>query len=211
MVCVADKSAVKEQGMARKASINFKPVANIHFAISHSERTELSEPGYLLPKEHQLPNIVVSGSLSEADLTALFMTRKESMSRQAKRAGASPFWEGVVVLKNTDGQEQSNYLKDWKVAYEKATGHKVLHMSIHLDEGFLDSQGNPQYNPHAHIIVDRMNEKNIFIHLGRKQLSEVQDLTAKILEMDRGSTLDASHYTQVCRAFLQCGKRRQSA
>ena len=176
--------------MARKASINFKPVANINFAISHSERTELSEPGYLLPKEHRLPNIVVAGSLSEKDLVALFLNRKESMSRQAKRAGASPFFEGVAVLKNTNGQEQSEYLLEWRKAYEKATGHRILHMAIHLDEGFLDRQGKPHYNPHAHIIVDRMNEKNRFIHLGRKQLSEVQDLTANILEMDRGSTLD---------------------
>ncbi len=176
--------------MQRKSSIHFAPVTNIKFAVSHSERTELSEPGYLLPKEHQLPNIVVAGSLSETDLAELFIKQKESMTGQAKARGSSPFWEGVVVLKNTDGQEQSEYLKAWKVAYEKATGHQVLHMSIHLDEGYIDTAGAVHYNPHAHVIVSRMNEKNRVIALKRRQLGEVQDLTAEILQMERGSTLE---------------------
>jgi hypothetical protein len=174
---------------ARKSSIHFVQVENIHFSISHSERTELSEPKYLLPEEHRLPNIIVAGSLSENNLAALFAQQKDRMTGQAKARGSSPFLEGVVVLKNTDGQEQSNYLKDWKVAYEEATGHKVLHMSIHLDEGFLDSQGKPHYNPHAHVIVSRMNEKNRVIQLKRELLGQIQDLTAKTLQMDRGSTL----------------------
>lgn len=62
--------------MPRKSSIHFVQVTNIQFAVSHSERTELSEPGYLLPKEHQLPNVVVDGSLSENDLAALFIQQK---------------------------------------------------------------------------------------------------------------------------------------
>lgn len=176
--------------MPRKSSIHFKPVTNIRFAVSHSERTDLSEPGYLLPQEHQLPNIVVTGSLSENELAALFIQQKEGMTGQAKARGSSPFWEGVVVLPNTNGQEQSTNLQAWKKAYEKETCHKVLHMSVHLDEGYLDALGKPQYNPHAHVIVSRMDEKNRVISLGRKQLANVQDLTAEQLKMERGSTLE---------------------
>lgn len=176
--------------MPRKSSIHFKPVENVRFAVSHSERTDLSAPSYLLPKEHQLDNIVVAGSLSEDELAALFIQQKERMSRQAKTAKASPFFEGVAVLKNTDGIEQSANLLQWKKAYEQATGHAVLHMSIHLDEGFIDEAGEPKYNPHAHVIVSRMDEKNRVIHLGRKQLSQVQDLTAETLQMGRGETLE---------------------
>ncbi len=176
--------------MPRKSSIHFKPVENVRFAVSHSERTDLSAPSYLLPKEHQLDNIVVAGSLSEDELAALFIQQKERMSRQAKTAKASPFFEGVAVLKNTDGIEQSANLLQWKKAYEQATGHAVLHMSIHLDEGFIDETGEPKYNPHAHVIVSRMDEKNRVIHLGRKQLSQVQDLTAETLQMGRGETLE---------------------
>ena len=175
--------------MPRKSSIHFVQVTNIQFAVSHSERTELSEPGYLLPKEHQLPNVVVDGSLSENDLAALFIQQKERMTGQAKARGSSPFWEGVVVLGNTNSKEQSANLLDWKKSYEQATGHRVLHMSIHLDEGYVDATGHPQYNPHAHVIISRMNEKNRVIELGRKKLAEVQDLTAETLKMQRGSTL----------------------
>jgi hypothetical protein len=157
--------------------------------VSHSERTDLSEPAYLLPKEHQLDNVIVTGSLSENDLSALFIQQKAGMTGQAKARGSSPFWEGVVVLGDTDSKAQSENLQVWKVAYEKATSHKVLHMSIHLDEGYIDTAGKPQYNPHAHVIVSRMDDKNRVIKLERKELAAVQDLTAIALKMERGSTL----------------------
>jgi hypothetical protein len=182
-----DKS--HNSGMPRKSSIHFKPVSNVRFAVSHSERTDLSEPAYLLPEEHQLDNVIVSGSLSENDLAALFIQQQAGMTGQAKARGSSPFWEGVVVLPNTDSKEQSANLLEWKSAYEKTTGHKVLHMSIHLDEGYIDTAGKPQYNPHAHVIVSRMDEKNRVIKLERKELAAVQDLTAIALKMERGSTL----------------------
>jgi hypothetical protein len=176
--------------MTRKSSIHFKPVTNVRFAVSHSERTDLSEPGYLLPKEHQLDNIVVASSLSEQELAAMFIKQQEGMTGQAKARGSSPFWEGVVVLPNTNGKEQSANLLTWKKAYEKETGHQVLHISIHLDEGYIDADGSPQYNPHAHVIVSRMDARNRVINLDRKQLARVQDLTAEMLQMERGSTLE---------------------
>lgn len=176
--------------MPRKASIHFKPVKNVRFAVSHSERTDLSEPGYLLPKEHQLENIVVAGSLSEEEISDIFIRQKAGMTGQAKARGSSPFWEGVVVLSDTDGKEQKKNLKSWSDAYEKATGHKVLHMSIHLDEGYIDKAGAVHYNPHAHVIVSRMDERNRVVSLDRKQLAKVQDLTAETLKMERGSTLE---------------------
>lgn len=94
-----------------------------------------------------------------------------------------------MVLSDTDAKAQSTNLQVWKVAYEKSTGHKVLHISIHLDEGYIDTQGKPQYNPHAHVIVSRMDSKKKVISLDRKQLAVVQDLTAETLKMERGSTL----------------------
>jgi phosphopantetheinyl transferase (holo-ACP synthase) len=144
----------------------------------------------LLPKEHQLDNIIIAGSMSEQELAAMFIKQQEGMTGQAKARGSSPFWEGVVVLPNTDGKEQSANLLTWKKAYEKETGHKVLHMSIHLDEGYIDADGSPQYNPHSHVIVSRMDARNRVINLDRKQLAKVQDLTAEMLQMERGSTLE---------------------
>lgn len=176
--------------MNRKSSIHFKPVRNVRFAVSHAERTDLSEPAYLLPKEHQLANVVIAGSLSENELAALFIKQKEGMTGQAKARGSSPFWEGVLVLADTDSKAKTANLQVWKKEYEKATGHKVLHMSVHLDEGYIDALGKPQYNPHAHVIVSRMDSKNRVIKLERKELAAVQDLTAVALKMERGSTLE---------------------
>lgn len=62
----------------RKASINFQPVSRIEFAASHAHRTELHEPGYLLPKQHRLPNFTVDGSVSEALLVKRGSTPKST-------------------------------------------------------------------------------------------------------------------------------------
>ena len=175
--------------MSRKSSVHFQPVSDIRFAVSHSERTDISEPAYLLPKEHKLDNIIISGSMSENELSKLYIQQKIAMSGQAKARRSSPFWEGVLVLPDTNSKTQTENLKAWKKAYEKSTGHQVLHMSIHRDEGYVDTDGQPHYNPHAHVIVSRMDSKNRVIKLERKDLAAVQDLTALTLKMQRGSTL----------------------
>lgn len=174
----------------RKSSVHFKQVANASVSIAHSTRTEETEPAYLLPKEHRLGNVIVPGSMSNIELGLEFTRAKASMTGQAKARGSSPFWEGVVVLDGTDMKSQTAALQIWKKEYEKATGQRVLHMAIHGDEGFINSEGKPEYNIHAHVIVNRLNDKGRVIKLERKQLSEVQDLTAKSLGMQRGETLE---------------------
>jgi hypothetical protein len=82
----ADKS---ENTMTRKASIHFQPVTNASFSVSHSERTDLSEPAYLLPKEYQLGNQVIDGSLPEVDIALMFARAKDAMTGQAKARGSS--------------------------------------------------------------------------------------------------------------------------
>lgn len=178
----------------RKSGITFKAVTNAIFAISHAERTELSPPGYLLPESLRLGNVIMDGSYSEADIAEAFAMRKSKLSRQAKTAGASPFWEGVMVLPEVAdpinyGEVQAMRLEQWKAHFQEATGMTVLHMVIHLDEGYLGEDGRPVYNPHAHVMVDRCNAQNRIIKLNRTQLSKVQDLTASVMRMKRGSTL----------------------
>jgi hypothetical protein len=95
-------------------------------------------------KEYQLGNQVIDGSLPEVDIALMFARAKDAMTGQAKARGSSPFWEGVVVLSNTDSQEQSEHLQGWKRHTRRVTGHKVLHMSVHLDEGYIDTDGKPQ-------------------------------------------------------------------
>ena len=174
----------------RKSSVHFEVVKNATTSILHSERDEETEPAYLLPKEFRLGNAVVPGSMSNIAIGLEFAKAKESMTGQAKARGSSPFWEGVIVLDGTDLKAQTAALQSWKKEYEKLTGQCVLHMAIHRDEGFVNSEGKPEYNIHAHVIVNRMNDKGRVIKLERKGLSEVQDMTAKVLGMERGETLE---------------------
>ena len=173
----------------RKSSVHFEQVADASVSIAHSTRTEQKEPAYLLPKEHRLENVIVPGLMSNIDLGLEFTRAKDRMTGQAKARGSSPFWEGVVVLDGTDFKAHTAALQSWKKEYEKATGQRVLHMAIHGDEGFVNSEGKPEHNIHAHVVVNRLNDEGRIIKLGRAQLSEVQDLTAESLGMQRGETL----------------------
>lgn len=174
----------------RKSSVHFEQVSDVAVSIAHSLRTEQKEPAYLLPKEHRLENVIVPGSMSNIELGLQFTRAKASMTGQAKARGSSPFWEGVVVLDGTDFKAHTASLQSWKKEYEKATGQSVSHISIHGDEGFVNSEGKPEYNIHAHVFVNRLNNAGRVIKLGRAQLSAVQDLTAKSLGMQRGETLE---------------------
>ena len=174
----------------RKSSVHFEPVSDAAVSIAHATRTEEKEPAYLLPQEHRLENVIVPGSISNIKLGLEFIRVKANMTGQAKARGSSPFWEGVVVLDGTDFKAHTASLQVWKKEYEQATGQSVLHIAIHGDEGFVNSEGKPEYNIHAHVTVNRLNEAGRIIKLGRAQLSAVQDLTAKALNMQRGETLE---------------------
>jgi hypothetical protein len=73
----------------KKASIHFQPVTNASFSVSHSERTDLSEPAYLLPKSTS--NQVIDGSLPEVDIALMFARAKDAMTGQAKAEVHHPF------------------------------------------------------------------------------------------------------------------------
>ncbi len=180
----------------RKASINFKPVNDIKFALAHALRTQKHPPTYLLPPEYRLGNCRLF-SMKADELIDFFEKRKSTMTGQARSKGSSPFWEGVLVLPGIN--EETNVdkyldavegkLNRFFNVFEKLTGMRVLESHIHLDEGYKDESGRAVYNPHAHIFVDRLNAQGRLIRLGRSDLSKVQDLAAEAMEMQRGETL----------------------
>ena len=207
-----------DKSKERISGLTFEPVMNVRHAVSHAERTELCEASYLLKPEDRLANCVVFGGGRENEITELFYAREAAMSRQAKRACASPFWEGVAVLPAVEEFESVDAyhaamierLMSFKGEFEKATGCSVLLMTIHLDEGEKDPEtGIVSRNPHAHILIDR----TISAALDRKPrkeaktkratdpnrrvlwkpdstaLARVQTLCADALEMKRGSTV----------------------
>lgn len=176
----------------RISGLTFKPVRNARFALGHASRSWPQEPRYLLPPAHRLPNRLVYEAVPEPAAVALFATRKAARSRQAKAAKASPFLEGVLVLPTVTGSDYAERMADqlqaWRVAFETATGCRVLHISMHLDEGYIDQAGQVQRNPHAHVITDRVLSTGKMWKPDRRELADVQTLTAKMLGMQRGQT-----------------------
>ena len=66
---------------------------------------------------------------------------------------------------------------------------KVFQVAIHRDEGHIDDNSNPQKNYHAHIEFMGLDNRGMSIRkkLTKKYLSELQNETAEILKMERGT------------------------
>lgn len=197
--------------MTALSSIHFKTVANnnIAFEASHAFRTELSEPSYLLPEDVRLGNFEVKGSLTEKELVERFSVSLGKLSGAAKARNLCPFWHGVMVLDKKREDESTEDYKDrieksllnWRKEFELKTETKVLSINVHLDEGHFHADHEmPVYNAHAHVFVDRVitekvvlwgreRERNRLYSPGRKEMSEIQDLTAEAMSMTRGETL----------------------
>lgn len=123
-----------------------------------------------------------------------FHAAKARMTGQAKARGSSPLWDGVMVLPDVDDPSRfeavaCKRLDNWARAYQKLTGHRVLNITVHQDEGYINEEGLPVYNKHAHILIDRLGIDGRVIKLERAQLGKVQDMTAEVMGMQRGSTL----------------------
>lgn len=171
----------------RGASVNFQKIHSAMHAVSHASRQV--PPQYLLPAEHSLGTHVVIDDKGEVQKK---LTEKMALaSRQAKASkDYSPLWEGVINLphpsKSVTAEHQIQIVKAWCEQYEIITGHKVLRADVHLDEGFVDASGKPQFNAHAHVMCDRTDDKGKVIKLSPKQLRELQGMTAEVTQLQRG-------------------------
>jgi hypothetical protein len=184
----------------RGSSVNFKTIKSSLHAVAHASREV--EPSYLLPADVSLGAHVViddHGTVGET-----LKHKLEIASRQAKATkDYSPMWEGVINLqspppdylansrtpdidKSLVVDARSREIKTWCSEYEKLTGHKVLRADIHLDEGYIDDKGQPQFNAHAHVMIDRTDDNGRVLKLERAALRAVQDMTAKVTGLQRG-------------------------
>ena len=196
--------------MARGTSVHFKAVKNLRHEDRHNRR-EGREPRYLLPPEDRLRDSsgeILASVLVRNDpgLHERYMARLAQCSERAKRAKAfSPFWSGVVVLPLRDPGESVDACRDrltqtmleWCQGYEMLTGHEVLQCALHFDEGWMDAEG-VHLNPHAHVLVDRMREREAHviqtrtgerriparvcvIELDRETMRKVQDMNGRVV------------------------------
>ena len=107
--------------------------------------------------------------------------------RTRVRKGSSPLREGVaIIMENTTMGE----LRRFTDAVEKRWGIRAVQIHIHRDEGhYEDSERKKTWKPnyHAHIVWDWMDHDSGKSHkLVEADMSEMQDMLAKMLNMQRG-------------------------
>ena len=170
----------------RCSSVHFKPIASAMHAVSHASRA--AEPEYLLPEGMSLGAYVVIDDNGEVQ--RMLENKLSIASRQAKATeGYSPLWEGVINMPDPSDvtpEQQIAIVKAWCARYEAMTGHKVLRADLHLDEGFVDEAGKPNFNAHAHVMCDRTDDKGKVKKLTSTVLREVQTMTSEVTGLGRG-------------------------
>ena len=200
----------------RGTGVGFKPVKNLQFEDAHNLR-EGPEPRYLLPEQYRLRDssgTVLTTVVVRADpqMHERYAQRIAQCSQRALREKVSPYWHGVVYLplrKEAEGVDayRDRLVRDmrtWNERYEQLTGHQVLQCAVHLDEGHVDElTGELMPNPHAHVIVDRMQYREAHTvetksgerriparatvrKLDPERLRKVQDMTATLFTGESG-------------------------
>lgn len=196
--------------MRRRACFNAERCPSIRQAVFHDKRLALSDkrPSYLLADEYHLGNVEIPGSLSLDECLAVEARKRELSSAKARATkGYSPIDEGIIVLADLPehpiGEALARYksdqqarLQEWRSRFEGMTGQRVLRIDIHLDEGYRDEGGTPHYNGHAHVLIDRTDDRGRVIRFTRKDdpqyrtitevNAELQSMTSEVLGLVRG-------------------------
>lgn len=142
-------------------------------------------------------------NLSKKELKSLSNAREkhskllqELQELQAKkkkriRKNSTTFKEIVLNI------DKHHTIKDIEIAYKKVQEAipklqeaNFINVAIHRDEGHFNKiTDEPIVNYHAHLLLNNLdkNNKTIFRQLTRAELSKIQDIMAKSLQMERGA------------------------
>ena len=103
------------------------------------------------------------------------------------RHGSSPLREGVAIVEENTTMDD---LKKFTDTVQERWGMRAIQIHIHRDEGhYEDSEEKTGWKPnyHAHIVWDWINPfTGKSYKLSKADMSEMQDLLAEILKMQRG-------------------------
>jgi len=172
----------KLQGLKMaKSSINFQKATPR--STDHNFRKD--KPDYLLPKEFQKENEFWKHKKSELEIF------EYELSIAKRKGGRIPKfensrWEAVL---NLNAEHNLEVVKKVAVDIQKKFNITCSAIAIHRDEGYIDNNGKPHYNHHAHLnFVTYKNGRQNWRHqhIRPKNLSDLQTKVADILSMDRG-------------------------
>ena len=138
---------------------------------------------------------------------------KDKNGKTRVRKGSSPIREGVVNIKpDTKMEDLLNYVNR---VYER-WGIKAIQIHMHRDEGHYENPEDKstwQPNLHAHIIwdwIDHQTGKSF--KLKAEDMSQIQDMVAETLEMERGKRKEETGVEHLERNdFILANQRKQSA
>lgn len=116
-------------------------------------------------------------------------TTYEKNVGQKMQSKMTPLREGVLNLNPEHTMEDLHRLRE--VLFEQF-GIKTIQMYIHRDEGYMKSKEWKQ-NLHAHLVFDWTDENGKSLKLKRQKMTELQDIVAEVLEMERGQKSNKKH------------------
>ncbi len=181
---------------SRGSSVHFKPLCSPMLCEAHNRRAV--NPQYLLPEKDREPNLVVR----DGDVAQAYAQKMALASGRARATPKySPLKEGIVNLADEAPEVLHAKMARWCQEYEAITGERVVACVIHRDEGHIASDGTVHRNVHAHVVVDRTDERGRVVNsvpdgkggtrrttiTDRKaQGRRVQTITAEITGLARG-------------------------
>ncbi len=176
-----------------KTSIHFEPCNVVKSEIHNSRVQELDYIFPELSKNNESLCYISNLTEREKECKALY----EEKVGQKMQAKTVPIREGVVVIDEKTTMADLELLSN---EIKHLLGWTPLQIHIHRDEGYMkspDNKGGSEFaklNLHAHLIFD-CQDKNTgkMCRNTKKQMSEVQDLCASILGMDRGEKSTRRH------------------
>lgn len=181
-----------------KSFIKIKPITG----NSETHNTRKIPPKYLVTPSNENLSI---GEFSVEE------KRKEIEEKYFRSVGqkmqkkATPIREAVVLLPNDNNRENIQKLLFLSTELEQRYGIKTFQWHIHNDEGHIENTGEVKYNYHAHLVFDWTDEKGKSLKLNKQDMSDIQTLTAEVMEMERGikgsKNLSLNHHQ--FRGFLQ--------
>jgi hypothetical protein len=173
----------------QKTSIHVRPIT----PSSEEHNQRLKPLDYVKKELSQENSSLVTSSIAETlkEIKANYRaTVKQKMQKDA-----TPIREAVVVLdKNTKMKD----LEKLAEKMEERFGLKTFQIHIHEDEGHTNKKGEFIKNRHAHMVIDWTEGKTgKSIKLNKKDMAEMQTLTAECLGMERGKSSDKVHLTAI--------------
>lgn len=173
-----------------KTSIHIDPVKD--GAVEHNKRQkELDYVSKELTHLNEVWDAPGFTSIQAAKEEARRLYEDSHLKKQHSKA--TPIREGVVVI---DEKTTMADLQHLATLIERRWGVKCLQIAIHRDEGHTNAK-TWKPNLHAHMVFRWTNDQGENPRLSKAEMSQLQDMVADTLHMERGRQSSKKHLDAV--------------